>query len=255
LWPDSLEARTAIQQAVTSLDAMLEKSDRQTVGHQRRVAQLARAIAVEMGLSEEQVQATQTAALVHDVGKVCVPAEILSRPGKLSEVEFAIIKVHPRAGYDILKGIQFPGPVAHIVLQHHERLDGSGYLSGLSGKDILHLQELVRRIPAADHMIEYAKTLARLTRPSERESPQFIRDWLTWGAGPRAGLYMIWGAKARAALYGRNYVSADDIAAVAHPVLRHRLITNFVAQADGIDTDTIVDRLLEMVPKYEKMPA
>ena len=125
----------------------------------------------------------------------------------------------------------------------------------LSGKDILHLQELVRRIPAADHMIEYAKTLARLTRPSESESPQFIRDWLTWGAGPRAGLYMIWGAKARAALYGRNYVSADDVAAVAHPVLRHRLITNFVAQADGIDTDTIVDRLLEMVPKYEKMPA
>jgi MoxR-like ATPase len=125
----------------------------------------------------------------------------------------------------------------------------------LSGKDIIHLQELVRRIPAADHMIEYAKTLARLTRPSERESPQFIRDWLTWGAGPRAGLYMIWGAKARAALYGRNYVSADDVAAVAHPVLRHRLITNFVAQADGIDTDTIVDRLLEMVPKYEKMPA
>ena len=122
----------------------------------------------------------------------------------------------------------------------------------LSGEEILHLQELVRRIPAADHMIEYAKTLARLTRPTEREAPQFIRDWLTWGAGPRAGLYMIWGAKARAALYGHNYVSADDVAAVAHPVLRHRLITNFVAQADGIDTDTIVDRLLEMVPKYEK---
>jgi len=125
----------------------------------------------------------------------------------------------------------------------------------LSAQEILHLQDLVRRIPVADHMIEYAKTLARMTRPTEREAPPFIRDWLTWGAGPRAGLYMIWGAKARAALYGRNYVSADDIAAVAHPVLRHRLITNFVAQADGIDTDTITNRLLEMVPKYEKAPA
>jgi MoxR-like ATPase len=120
----------------------------------------------------------------------------------------------------------------------------------LSAQEILHLQELVRRIPVADHMIEYAKTLARLTRPTEREAPQFVRDWLTWGAGPRAGLYMIWGAKARAALYGRNYVSVDDVAAVAHPVLRHRLITNFVAQADNIDTDTIVDRLLEMAPRY-----
>lgn len=125
----------------------------------------------------------------------------------------------------------------------------------LSAEEILRLQDLVRRIPVADHMIEYAKTLARLTRPTEREAPQFIRDWLTWGAGPRAGLYMIWGAKARAALYGRTYVSADDVAAVAHPVLRHRLITNFVAQADGIDTDQIIDRLLDMVPKYEKMPA
>jgi len=125
----------------------------------------------------------------------------------------------------------------------------------LSAEEILRLQDLVRRIPVADHMVEYAKTLARLTRPNEPEAPQFIHDWITWGAGPRAGLYMIWGAKARAALYGRNYVSAEDIAAVAHPVLRHRLITNFVAQADGIDTDTIVDRLLDLVPKYEKMPA
>ncbi len=159
-WPDSLEARTAIQQAVTSLDAMLEKSDRQTVGHQRRVAQLARAIAVEMGLSEEQVHATHTAALVHDVGKMCVPAAILSRPGKLSEVEFAIIKVHPRAGYDILKGIRFPGPVAHIVLQHHERLDGSGYLSGLSNPDIL----LEARILAVADVVE-AMTSHRPHRP------------------------------------------------------------------------------------------
>jgi len=123
----------------------------------------------------------------------------------------------------------------------------------LSAQEIVELQELVRRIPVADHMIEYAKTLARMTRPGEPEAPQFVRDWLTWGAGPRAGLYMIWGAKARAALYGRNYVSADDIAAVAHPVLRHRLITNFVAQADGIDTDTITTSLLEMVPKYDKV--
>ena len=160
-WPDSAEARTAIEQTVTSLDAMLEKTDRYTAMHQRRVAQLARAIAVEMGLSEEQVHATHTAAVVHDVGKVCVPAEILSRPGKLSEVEFAIIKVHPRAGYDILKGIRFPGPVAHIVLQHHERLDGSGYLSGLSNPDIL----LEARILAVADVVE-AMASQRPYRPA-----------------------------------------------------------------------------------------
>ena len=150
VWPDSPEARTAIGQTVASLDAMLEKIDRHTVRHQRRMATLARAIAVEMGLSEEHVHATHTAAEVHDIGKVCVPSEILSRPGKLSQVEFAIIKVHPRAGYDILKGIQFPSRVAHIVLQHHERLDGSGYLSGLSCRDIL----LEARILAVADVVE-----------------------------------------------------------------------------------------------------
>jgi MoxR-like ATPase len=124
----------------------------------------------------------------------------------------------------------------------------------LTGEEILQLQQLVRRIPVADHMIEYAKTLARLTRPTEPEAPEFVRDWLTWGAGPRAGLYLVWGAKARAALHGRPYVSIEDIVAVAHPVMRHRLITNFVAQADGIDTDAIVDKLLALVPKYERMP-
>ena len=160
VWPDSPEARTAIEQTMASLDAMLEKTDRHTVRHQRRMAKLARAIAVEMGLSEEHVHATHTAAMVHDVGKVCVPSEILSRPGKLSEVEFAIIKVHPRAGYDILKGIHFPGPVAHIVLQHHERLDGSGYLSGLSGTDIL----LEARILGVADVVE-AMTSHRPHRP------------------------------------------------------------------------------------------
>ena len=147
---ECLAAATVLSQIFGSLASLVEKIDPHTAGHQRRVAQLARAIAVEMGLSEEHVHATHTAALVHDVGKVCVPAEILSRPGKLSDVEFAIIKVHPRAGYDILKGIRFPGPIAHIVLQHHERLDGSGYLSGLSGKDIL----LEARILAVADVVE-----------------------------------------------------------------------------------------------------
>ena len=159
-WPDSPEARMAIEQTMASLNAMLEKTDRHTARHQRRMAKLARAIAVEMGLSEEQVHATHTAAVVHDIGKVCVPAEILSRPGKLSEVEFAIIRTHPRAGYDILKGIQFPGPVAHIVLQHHERLDGSGYLSGLSNPDIL----LEARILAVADVVQ-AMTSHRPHRP------------------------------------------------------------------------------------------
>lgn len=135
--PECVPVRTALEQTMDSLAVMVEKIDPHTGRHQRRVAGLARAIAAEMGLPEDQVHRTYIAALVHDVGKVCVPAGILSRPGGLSDVEFAMIKTHPKTSYDILKGIQFSGPVAHIVLQHHERVDGSGYLAGLSSKDIL----------------------------------------------------------------------------------------------------------------------
>ncbi|MDO9515561.1 MAG: HD domain-containing phosphohydrolase, partial [Syntrophales bacterium] len=94
-------------------------------------------IAKEMGLSEEQVEGVRMAGIIHDLGKISIPADILSKPGNLSKLEFDLITSHPRVGYDILKTIEFPWPVAQIVLQHHERMDGSGYPQGLSGNDIL----------------------------------------------------------------------------------------------------------------------
>ena len=119
----------------------------------------------------------------------------------------------------------------------------------LSGKDISQIQEIVRRVPIADHVINYSMKIVRATRLTKQEAPDFIKEWLSWGAGPRATQYLILGGKARALLHGRYYVSCDDVAAISHPVLRHRLITNFNAEAEGVTTDHITDRLLEHVPK------
>ncbi len=119
----------------------------------------------------------------------------------------------------------------------------------LSGDEILHLQTLVRRIPAGDHVFDYAMALTRATRPGENGVPDFVKEFVSWGAGPRASQYLILGAKARAALYGRAYASTEDVQAVAKPVLRHRIITNFNAEAEGMDSDKIVDKLLERTPR------
>jgi MoxR-like ATPase len=119
----------------------------------------------------------------------------------------------------------------------------------LKARDLLWIQQLVREIPVAEHMVDYAVDLVRATRPKEPQTPQFIKDWLAWGAGPRAAQYLILGAKARAVLYGRLAVSAADIRAVVRPVLRHRLFTNFNADAAGVDVDQILERLLEAVPE------
>ena len=131
----------------------------------------------------------------------------------------------------------------------------------LSGSEILRLQEIVRRVPIADHVIKYAMSLARSTRVSEADVPDFIKENVQWGAGPRASQYLIIGGKAHAILKGRYYVSTEDIKAVAHPVLRHRIITNFSAEAEGITPDRIVDKLTEVIPskaselaKNEKLP-
>ncbi|MBU4388277.1 MAG: HD-GYP domain-containing protein [Proteobacteria bacterium] len=105
--------------------------------HQKRVSQLACAMAREMSLPEEQIEGIRVAGIIHDIGKISVPMEILSKPGRITESEFDIVKNHAQAGYDILKSIKFPWPIAQIVLQHHERMDGSGYPQGLSGEDIL----------------------------------------------------------------------------------------------------------------------
>ncbi len=119
----------------------------------------------------------------------------------------------------------------------------------LHANDILNLQEIVRRVPVGDHVFRYAMALARATRPNEAEAPDFVRECVSWGAGPRASQYLILGAKARAALYGRNYASTEDVAAVAEPVLRHRILTNFNAEADGITSDQIVQKLIAKIPR------
>ena len=127
----------AMEHAIQAMAIIVEMRDPYTAGHQQRVTQLACAIARQMGLSEEQISGLRLAGLIHDIGKVRVPAEILTNPDGLSEPEFMMIKAHPLLGYEILKGIDFPWPVAQIVLQHHERMNGSGYPSGLSDEDII----------------------------------------------------------------------------------------------------------------------
>lgn len=119
----------------------------------------------------------------------------------------------------------------------------------LTAADILALQETVRRIPVGDHVFQYAMNLSRATRPNEPEAPDFVREFVSWGAGPRASQYLILGAKARAALYGRTHTTTEDVAAVAAPVLRHRVLTNFNAEAEGMNSDKIVQRLLEKTPR------
>lgn len=122
----------------------------------------------------------------------------------------------------------------------------------LKGSDIVDFQHLVRRIPVADHIFEYAASLIRATRPDEDEAPEFVKKLMSWGAGPRASLNLILAGKARAALRGRCHVSIDDIKAVALPVLRHRIIPNFAARSEGMTSDTLVSKLLEEIPAGEK---
>jgi PAS domain S-box-containing protein/putative nucleotidyltransferase with HDIG domain len=134
----NVRLQATLQGTLEVIQQMTEARDPYTSGHQRRVAELSVAIARQMGLPEEScVSLIRTAALIHDIGKMVVPAEILSKPGRLSQAEFALIKTHPQAGHDILKEAQLPYPVSEIVLQHHERYDGTGYPAGLSGDEIL----------------------------------------------------------------------------------------------------------------------
>ena len=129
--------RKTLEDTIRALASAVELRDPYTAGHQRRVSDLSCAIASELGISIDQINGLRLAGLVHDVGKIRVPAEILSWPNQLSEPDFNLIKAHPQAGYDIMKTISFPYPVARIVLQHHERINGSGYPSGLTGNQIL----------------------------------------------------------------------------------------------------------------------
>jgi PAS domain S-box-containing protein len=155
------QLRETLMTTVSALTSMVEMKDRYTAGHQPKVAQLACAIAEAMGLSEEQIEGIRIAGLVHDIGKINIPAEILSKPGQLTEIQYDMVKMHPQASYDILKGIKFPWAVAQIALQHHERMDGSGYPQGLAGEEIL----LEARILAVANVVE-AMTSHRPYRPA-----------------------------------------------------------------------------------------
>jgi len=125
----------------------------------------------------------------------------------------------------------------------------------LSGEDVLMLQEIVRKVPVADHVIRYALQFSRLTRRTETDVPEFVSEYVAWGAGPRASQYLILAGKARALLKGRYHVSTEDIRQVALPVLRHRIVTNFNAEAEGIKSDAIVKKLIDFIPRqqYEEL--
>jgi len=153
--------RRTLEGTVHALASTAEKRDPYTAGHQQRVTRLACAMAQEMGVPEEQIEGIRVAGTLHDIGKIYVPAEILNKPGRLTEMEMGLIKTHPQVGYDILKTIEFPWPVAQIVLQHHERMDGFGYPQRLSGEEIL----LEPRILAVADVVE-AMSSHRPYRPA-----------------------------------------------------------------------------------------
>jgi MoxR-like ATPase len=125
----------------------------------------------------------------------------------------------------------------------------------LDGEEVMALQDIVRKVPVADHVIRYALQFSRLTRRTEGGCPDFVNDFVGWGAGPRASQYLILAGKARALLKGRYHVSTEDIRQVALPVLRHRIVTNFNAEAEGIRSDTIVKKLIDFIPRqqYEEL--
>lgn len=164
------KSREAIIQAIASI---VEMRDPYTSGHQRRVSDLARAMAVEMELSPDQVDMIRLAGLIHDLGKIAVPAEILSKPGRLDEAELQLVREHPTTGYNILKSIDMMEKVAQIVYQHHERMDGSGYPLGLAGREILPETRILSVAEAVEAMLSHRpyrqaltlkKTLEEITR-------------------------------------------------------------------------------------------
>jgi MoxR-like ATPase len=136
------------------------------------------------------------------------------------------------------------------IVRRHTMAGAADVKVALTGQEIQDLQRLVARVPVADSVLEYALSLTRRSRTGTPETPDFIRDWVSWGAGPRASQYLVMAGRARALLRGRTHVATEDIKAVAHPVLRHRILTNFSAEAEGVTSDVIVSRLLDTVPAH-----
>lgn len=159
----SAQLKNSLQEMVGVIAATVESRDPYTAGHQRRVAALARAIATELKLSPDEVEGIELGALVHDLGNMQVPAGILARPGTLAKAEFDLVKTHPQIGYDILKDVHLPWPVATMVHQHHERLDGSGYPQGLRGESIAMGTRIIAVADVVDAMVSHRPYRAQLT--------------------------------------------------------------------------------------------
>ncbi len=153
--------RASLEDALKAMAMTIEKRDPYTAGHQHRVADLARALADELHINEDEAHGIYLAGIVHDIGKIQVPAEMLVKPGRLSEIEYSLMKFHAEASYEILKGVNFPWPIAEMARQHHERMDGTGYPQGLQGGDIL----VGSRILAVADVVE-AMSSHRPYRPS-----------------------------------------------------------------------------------------
>ena len=149
------QLQKVFEETITALVSAVEIRDLYTAGHQKRVTELACAIAKEMKLSNNQISAIHMAGLVHDVGKIAIPAEILGKPSKLTDIEMDLVKTHTTVGYDILKTVEFPWPVAQIVIQHHERIDGSGYPKGLKGDEILFETKILSVADVVEAMATY----------------------------------------------------------------------------------------------------
>lgn len=147
--------RKTMMATIQAITLTVESRDPYTAGHQRRVSDLARTIATRVSWTTEQIDEVRMAALVHDLGKISVPAEILNKPGRLTPSEFNMIKEHPRVGYEILKTIDFPWPVAEIVLQHHERIDGSGYPQGLKDGKIHPVSRVLAVADVVEAMLSH----------------------------------------------------------------------------------------------------
>jgi len=160
---------------------------------------------------------------------------------QLDRFIFNIIVDYPTKAEESVVIRQVTGPQADTV----EKV--------LNAEQVVKMQELVRRVPVADHVIDFARDLTRATRPNPSEAPDFVREMVAWGAGPRAGISLITAAKARAVLYGRYHATTADVAAVAHPVLRHRVLTTFNAEAAGVKSDKIISMLLERLRPSENL--
>jgi len=168
------EIQSLLEQTIHALASALEMRDPHTAGHQHRVSALACAIACEMCLPEEMATGVRLAGLVHDIGKISVPSEILSKPSSLGEAEMQLVREHARVGCEILKEVKFPWPIAQIILQHHERIDGSGYPEGLRGDEILPGAKILAVADVVDAMISHGHY--REKSDVEQAMAEIIRD-------------------------------------------------------------------------------